>query len=51
MMVKDGIDAVSVEGAADTLYRIPGFELTVHHPESHVPVLWWRSVVIPTLPT
>jgi isoquinoline 1-oxidoreductase beta subunit len=44
MMVKDGIDAVTVEGVADTHYRIPGFELTVHHPESRVPVLWWRSV-------
>jgi isoquinoline 1-oxidoreductase beta subunit len=44
MLVKDGIDGVTIEGVADTHYRIPGFELTVHHPKNSVPVLWWRSV-------
>lgn len=42
-MVKDGIDAVTVEGVADTPYAVP-LALDVHHPKQNVPVLWWRSV-------
>ena len=42
-MVKDGVDSVTVEGVADTPYRIP-LALEVHHPKVNVPVLWWRSV-------
>jgi isoquinoline 1-oxidoreductase beta subunit len=42
-LVKDGIDGVTVEGVADTPYRLP-LRLEVHHPQANVPVLWWRSV-------
>jgi len=44
-MVKDGIDAVSVEGAANLPYAIPNLRVELHTPEDiPVPVLWWRSV-------
>jgi len=42
-MVKDGIDNVTVEGVADSPYRLP-LKLEVHHTQANVPVLWWRSV-------
>jgi isoquinoline 1-oxidoreductase beta subunit len=42
--VKDGIDAASVEGAADLLYGIPNLQVDLHTPRIGVPVLWWRSV-------
>ena len=42
--VKDGIDAASVEGAADILYGIPNLQVDLHTPRIGVPVLWWRSV-------
>jgi isoquinoline 1-oxidoreductase beta subunit len=44
VMVKDGIDSVTTEGVVDTPYRLPNMQVTVHHPEVNVPVLWWRSV-------
>jgi isoquinoline 1-oxidoreductase beta subunit len=44
MMVKDGIDATSVEGVADTPYDIPGMRASLHSPKDGVPPLWWRSV-------
>ena len=45
MMVKDGIDAVSVEGAANLPYAIPNKLVDLHTPKDiQVPVLWWRSV-------
>ncbi|PYT02148.1 MAG: carbon monoxide dehydrogenase [Acidobacteria bacterium] len=44
MMVKNGVDQTAVEGAADTNYSIPNFQVSVHHPTVNVPVLWWRSV-------
>jgi isoquinoline 1-oxidoreductase beta subunit len=45
MMVKDGIDAVSVEGAANLPYAIPNLLVDLHTPKDiDVPVLWWRSV-------
>jgi len=44
-MVKDGIDAVSVEGAANLPYAIPNLAVDLHTPtDVGVPVLWWRSV-------
>jgi len=43
-MVKDGVDATMVEGVVDTPYNLPNFNVSVHHPEVNVPVLWWRSV-------
>jgi isoquinoline 1-oxidoreductase beta subunit len=44
-MVKDGIDAVSVEGASNLPYAIPNLTVDLHTPQDiGVPVLWWRSV-------
>jgi len=43
-LVKDGVDSVTTEGVVDTRYRLPNFQVSVHHPEVNVPVLWWRSV-------
>ena len=44
-MMKDGIDPVSVEGAANLPYAIANLEVDLHTPEGiDVPVLWWRSV-------
>jgi len=43
-LVKDGVDATSVEGVHGTPYRIPNFSGDVHNTEVGVPVLWWRSV-------
>lgn len=45
MLVKDGIDGVSVEGAANLPYQIPNLLVELHTPKDiGVPVLWWRSV-------
>jgi isoquinoline 1-oxidoreductase beta subunit len=44
MMVKDGIDATSVEGAANLPYAIPNLGVELHSPKMGVPVQWWRSV-------
>ena len=46
MMVKDGIDETSVEGAADAPYlaSIAAHRVDLHSPKSPIPVLWWRSV-------
>lgn len=44
MMMKDGVDSSSTEGVSDTHYDIPNFNVSVHHPNVNVPVLWWRSV-------
>ena len=45
MLVKDGIDGVSVEGAANLPYAIPNLKVDLHTPNDiGVPVLWWRSV-------
>lgn len=40
----NGVDQTMVEGAADTNYAIPNFQVSIHHPKFNVPVLWWRSV-------
>jgi isoquinoline 1-oxidoreductase beta subunit len=44
MMVKNGIDATSVEGASNLPYAIPNLQVELHSPKAGVPVLWWRSV-------
>jgi isoquinoline 1-oxidoreductase beta subunit len=44
MMIRNGVDATTVEGVADTSYVIPNFLVTAHNPTINVPVLWWRSV-------
>jgi isoquinoline 1-oxidoreductase beta subunit len=43
-MTKGGIDATSVEGAANIPYQIPNFQVDLHSPKNAVPVQWWRSV-------
>ncbi|UPK66791.1 xanthine dehydrogenase family protein molybdopterin-binding subunit [Chitinophaga filiformis] len=45
-MIKDGIDAASVEGVVDSPYleAVPDRLVTLHSPKNQVPVLWWRSV-------
>jgi isoquinoline 1-oxidoreductase subunit beta len=46
MMVKDGVDAASAEGAGDSPYlkEIPTHRVQLHSPVLPVPTLWWRSV-------
>jgi isoquinoline 1-oxidoreductase beta subunit len=44
MMVKDGVDATSVEGASNLPYAIPNLAVELHSPKIGVPVQWWRSV-------
>lgn len=46
VMIKDGIDATSVEGVADSPYvkGLPNHQVELHTMPSAVPVLWWRSV-------
>jgi isoquinoline 1-oxidoreductase subunit beta len=44
MMIKNGVDELSVEGIIDTPYRLPNFRVEGQHPDVNVPVLWWRSV-------
>ncbi len=43
-LVKNGVDATSVEGVADTPYDIPNMHATLHTMKTGVPGLWWRSV-------
>jgi isoquinoline 1-oxidoreductase beta subunit len=44
-LIKDGIDATSVEGAVNLPYGIPNFLVDLHTPTNiGVPVLWWRAV-------
>lgn len=44
--IKDGVDATSVEGTADSPYfkSIPNYQVSLHTAKSSIPVLWWRSV-------
>jgi isoquinoline 1-oxidoreductase subunit beta len=46
MMVKNGIDATSVEGVSDSAYlkSVPNHRVDLHSPRLGIPVLWWRSV-------
>jgi isoquinoline 1-oxidoreductase beta subunit len=45
-MVKNGVDATSVEGVADSPYvkALAQHRVTLHSPRPGIPVLWWRSV-------
>jgi len=43
-MVKDGVDASSVEGVSDTKYALENFRSEIVNAKVGVPVLWWRSV-------
>ncbi|WP_047540174.1 xanthine dehydrogenase family protein molybdopterin-binding subunit [Methylotenera versatilis] len=44
--IKDGVDATSVEGTADSPYlkNIPNYQISLHTAKTKIPVLWWRSV-------
>lgn len=42
-MVKGGVDSTMTEGLVENEYGLP-LQLSVHHPQVDVPVLWWRSV-------
>jgi len=44
MLVKNGVDGTSVEGASTLPYTIPNLAVDLHSPSIGVPVLWWRSV-------
>ena len=44
MLIRNGVDETTVEGAADTSYNISNFHVSAHNPTVNVPVLWWRSV-------
>lgn len=45
MLVQNGIDKTSVEGASNLPYAIPNLTVDLHTPKNiRVPVLWWRSV-------
>jgi isoquinoline 1-oxidoreductase subunit beta len=44
MLVKNGVDETSIEGAANTPYAIAPFRAEVTNTKVGVPVLWWRSV-------
>jgi isoquinoline 1-oxidoreductase beta subunit len=41
-MVQQGVDMTTTEGMREP-YAIP-MQLSVHHPQVNVPVLWWRAV-------
>src|SRR5262249_19784398 len=46
MLIKDGVDGTSVEGAADSPYvkATANHLVDLHSPKPGIPVLWWRSV-------
>lgn len=44
MMIRNGVDQTSVEGAANLPYAIPNLTVDLHSPSLGVPVQWWRSV-------
>jgi isoquinoline 1-oxidoreductase beta subunit len=43
-LVKNGVDALVVEGTVDCRYAIPNFHVSAHHPNVNVPVFSLRSV-------
>ncbi len=44
MMVKNGVDMTSVEGASNLPYAIPNLRVDLTTTKIGVPVLWWRAV-------
>jgi isoquinoline 1-oxidoreductase beta subunit len=44
VMIKNGIDPTSVEGAATMAYGIPNIDVELSTTQNPVPVLWWRVV-------
>jgi len=45
-LVKDGVDATSVEGIPDSPYlaNVKAKHVSLHSPQTPITVLWWRSV-------
>ena len=43
-MIKNGVDATSVEGAANIAYAIPNITVNLATTKNGIPVLWWRVV-------
>jgi len=43
-LVKDGVDALVVEGTVNHPYTIPNIHVSVDHTKVNVPVLSWRSI-------
>jgi isoquinoline 1-oxidoreductase beta subunit len=44
IMIKNGIDPTSVEGAATIAYAIPNLTVNLATTKTGVPILWWRVV-------
>jgi isoquinoline 1-oxidoreductase subunit beta len=44
VMIKDGIDPTSVEGASTMPYAVPNVAVDLSTTKTGVPVLWWRVV-------
>ncbi len=44
MLIRDGVDATSVEGSTKMPYGWPAHRVSWARMEAGVPVLWWRSV-------
>lgn len=44
MLIVDGVDQTSVEGAKNLPYKVPNLLTDLHSPELPVPVQWWRAV-------
>ena len=44
MLLKNGVDGTSVEGASNLPYTIPNMLVDLHTPKVPVTVQWWRSV-------
>jgi isoquinoline 1-oxidoreductase beta subunit len=44
VLIKNGIDGTSVEGAANLPYDIPNIDVELSTTQTGVPVLWWRVV-------
>jgi isoquinoline 1-oxidoreductase beta subunit len=44
--IRNGVDATSVEGLAESPYlsEVKNKRVSLHSPETAIPVLWWRSV-------
>ena len=44
VLLKEGVDSTSVEGASNLPYAIPNMLVELNSPTLGVPVQWWRSV-------
>jgi isoquinoline 1-oxidoreductase beta subunit len=44
LLIKNGVDFDAIGGTEDTLYLIPNFRVSAHHPKVSVPPSQWRSV-------